>query len=106
MIETEDELLTTWRIMPSDFDMLLKGNEIQAVRIQDHDKKFLNYEGKLSKGNGSVIFFDRGYSKIIKRHYNTAKFILSGQIFKGVLNLILLKDDVYNIQYFAETANG
>ena len=102
MIETGDDLLLTWRIMPSDLDILLMSNEIQAVRIQDHEKYFLDYEGSLSTGNGSIVLFDQGNSKILKRRNNTLNVLLSGQVFIGSIQLTSIKDNTYNILYFPE----
>ena len=102
MIETGDDLLLTWRIMPSDLDILLMSNEIQAVRIQDHEKYFLDYEGSLSTGNGSIVLFDQGNCKILKRRNNTLNVLLSGQVFIGSIQLTSIKDNTYNILYFPE----
>ena len=88
--------------MPSDLDILLMSNEIQAVRIKDHEKYFLDYEGSLSTGNGSIVLFDQGNSKILKRRNNTLNVLLSGQVFIGSIQLTSIKDNTYNILYFPE----
>ena len=105
MIEMQDqELLITWRIMSSDMDLLLKGSEIKAFRIQDHEKYFLNYEGSLSSGNGFVKFFDFGESELIKKSNDNIIFTLSGQVLTGTLHIKLLKEKIYKIKYFPEYA--
>lgn len=100
MIETDGDLLPTWRIMPSDLDRLLNGQEIKAVRIRDHEKRFLDYEGSLSAGNGSVKIFDRGNSELLKQNDRNITAAFSGRVLKGTLRLVFLKENEYRVRYF------
>ena len=100
MIETGDDLLITWRIMPADLEMLIKGNEVKISRILDHEKYFLDFEGDLSSGKGSVSIYDQGNSRIIKNLTDTFVFELSGQIFQGRIELFQVKNELFKIQYF------
>jgi hypothetical protein len=88
MIETkENEMLTTWRIALSDLDLLQKGAEVKAQRIQNHKKFFLDYEGPLSSGKGSIIIFDSGFCKINLKAGNRFECEISGEIFKGIIRI-------------------
>ncbi|MBN2040270.1 MAG: hypothetical protein JW864_09530 [Spirochaetes bacterium] len=103
MIETEDELLKTWRIVPSDLDLLSNGKEIMGVMIQGHDKNFLSYEGPLSAGKGSVRILDQGNTELLENVNNTVILTITGEMFKGTLCLSLIKKDIFNIKYLPDT---
>ena len=53
LLESGDVLLT-WRFPSADLE------EQVALRIQDHQRKYLDYEGEISDGRGQVKLWDRG----------------------------------------------
>jgi hypothetical protein len=82
MLEEDDSLLT-WRIEPHLFEDLKKGLAIESQQISSHRKEYLNYQGPISCGRGSVKLVDSGSCK--KTGGNS--LFLSGKIFHGNLNI-------------------
>ncbi len=80
MIEKDDTLLT-WRIGLDDYKKMLNGDPASAVKIQDHDRKYLNYQGPVSCGRGNVKLIDSGKYKVLGRN----NFFLQGEIISGTL---------------------
>jgi hypothetical protein len=80
MFEKNDALLT-WRIGLDDYRKMLNGEPASAVKIQDHDRKYLNYQGPVSCGRGHVKLIDSGKYKEISNN----NFFLHGDIVSGNL---------------------
>jgi len=80
MFEKEDTLLT-WRLGLDDYKKMLNGKTASALRIQDHDRKYLNYQGPVSCGRGHVKLIDSGKYKVISNNI----FLLHGDIVSGNL---------------------
>ena len=51
--------LTTWQV-PVDPRTILNGIPVKIVRIQDHDLRFLQYEGPVQNNTGKVKLADYG----------------------------------------------
>ena len=78
MLESE-ETLATWSLPP----MALPIGEFQcpAKRLPDHRKRYLDYEGPVSDGRGTVRRIDAGtFERLDER-----RFRLNGSVFAGVL---------------------
>lgn len=82
MLEEDDSLLT-WRIEPGNFEELKIGKTVEALRINNHRMEYLDYEGPISCGRGSINLVDTGNYK--KTGENS--LVLSGKIFSGNLNI-------------------
>lgn len=81
MIEEDDSLLT-WRIKPDLFENLKNGLTIESQQISNHSKDYINCQGPISCGRGSVKVIDAGSCK--KNGGNS--LFLSGKIFHGNLD--------------------
>lgn len=80
----EAESLLTWRItaLPDDSNKTING-----IKIFDHDKKFLNYEGPVNKGLGQVKIEDSGEYEILKKQESCWTVKLVGKKIPGVFEL-------------------
>ena len=83
-------VLATWRLAtkPTGRSAL----PIEAVRIDDHRKKFLVYEGPLSDGQSMVSRFDHGSYRLLDDNPQRWVFQLNGQILYGRFCLAHLLD--------------
>ncbi|MFC1669155.1 DNA polymerase ligase N-terminal domain-containing protein [Spirochaetota bacterium] len=99
MVEHGDSLLT-WQIDKSDIENLLVGKKITCRKIQDHRKKYLDYEGPISCDRGRVNIYDSGeYSNINWREENK-ELIVNGAILKGKLRITKSKDPEYFLEVY------
>ena len=73
MLETQ-LLLWTWRF--DDFPG--SEGEQECVRIQDHEQKFLEYEGKLSPGMGEVKIVEAGTFDLLSAREDQIHFRARG----------------------------
>ena len=90
MLEKDDFLLT-FRVYKSPKE--LPGQSVKAVKIFDHPKKFLTYEGTVNKGKGSVQIADKGTFQIQSQNSSRIEMILTGRILKGCFTLNQLEGD-------------
>ena len=83
MLENANSLLT-WRIttLPSG-----ENKAINGVKIFDHDKKFLNYEGPVNNGKGSVKIYDSGKYQILEKQECYWTLRLAGRNISGIFTL-------------------
>ncbi len=83
MLEDSDSLLT-WRItaLPSSEDKTING-----VKIFDHDKKFLSYEGPVNNGQGAVEISDSGKYEILEKQECCWTLRLAGENISGIFEL-------------------
>ena len=90
MIEQADSLLT-WRIgfCPSAFP----DTPFEAVKIFDHPLRFLDYEGPVQNGTGSVAREDVGRCEMISQSTNSYKFTLEGLVLHGGFELTCQSGD-------------
>lgn len=86
----QDDALATWQLAekPAGPDAL----PIPAVRIFDHRKKYLDYEGPISGDRGSVTRFDGGELRIHETGQQRWLFDLAGHIFCGRFCLTRVPD--------------
>jgi len=87
MLEHGD-ILKTWRIDKAPDQV---GKEpTPAVRIFDHDLKFLTYEGPVNEGAGHVRITDAGTFETLEESQNQIRIDFYGKILSGefVLNQI------------------
>lgn len=61
--------------------------EIPAKKIQDHRLMYMDYEGPLSRGRGSVRQLDKGTYEMISRSATSLEFRLAGRTMKGIFRL-------------------
>ena len=78
------QMLWTWRFegFPG------SASEQSCQRIQDHDARFLTYEGSLSPGNGSVRIVERGTFDLLSARENEVHFTARGQKVSGACRLL------------------
>ncbi|OQA00391.1 MAG: hypothetical protein BWY69_01737 [Planctomycetes bacterium ADurb.Bin401] len=87
MIEWGD-VLKTWRLenppekLTGDFDKLSPG-KTKATPIQDHDKKFLTYQGPVNNGTGTAEIVDEGTCTIELDDGKILKVDFAGRVLKS-----------------------
>ena len=90
MLEAAD-YLTTFRLdRPPE---IIAQQPVRAVKIFDHQLKFLTYEGTVNKGTGSVQLAETGVYQTIQKDENRVEMKLMGKILKGRFVLSLVEDD-------------
>ena len=94
MLENEDSLLT-WRIEADIFDDFRKGITVEALKINNHRKVYLQFQGPISCGRGYVKLIDSGNYELT----DDDSFFLSGKKFCGKVNIVN-KDDSGKIFLF------
>ena len=79
------ETLATWSISvpPEDF-LKFSG---KAMRIQDHRKIYLDYEGEISGGRGEVRRWDTGTYTLLADGEKTWEILLCGERIAGKVSL-------------------
>jgi hypothetical protein len=77
-------LLWTWRFQ----DFPGSEPEQPCERIQDHDRKFLEYEGELSPGNGSVRIVAGGTFDLLSAREDEVDFTARAQTVAGSCRLV------------------
>ncbi len=78
------ELLPTWRLLQNP---LTTSGDIPAEPIADHPPHFLEYEGPLHEGRGSVRRLDRGAATILNFDSRNLRAGLSGVHVCGEVNI-------------------
>ena len=84
MLERGDVLLT-WQLTSRPTDRAAR--PIECVRIADHRKRYLDYEGPISGGRGIVTRFDRGRFEFLEFTEDRITFELSGDVLNGRFRL-------------------
>jgi len=80
MLEQEDGLLT-WQMLAEP-----RGRDafpVDCIRISDHRKFYLDYEGPVSGGRGVVSRFDHGTYERLSADEQTWTIVLNGQRLRG-----------------------
>ncbi|MCC7291261.1 MAG: hypothetical protein IT449_04260 [Phycisphaerales bacterium] len=100
MLEHEGVLLT-WQLPSPDLSML----PLQTRRIADHRLAYLEYEGPLSGGRGSVTRVEAGRVTIRDLHATLCAFHLSGGRSEGAFRLELadVPDGHWRLRSAADT---
>ena len=79
------DTLPTWRLIQNP---LAVPGEIAAEPIAEHDRRFLEYEGPLREGRGSVRRLDRGEAEVELREARRLVALLGGQWLRGRFELL------------------
>ncbi len=82
MLEKEDALLT-WRIADDIFEDFRKGITVEALKINNHRKEYLQFQGPINCGRGSVKLIDSGSYEMT----DEGSFFLSGKKIYGKVNI-------------------
>ncbi len=82
-----DQPLATWQLL-SPPELLAAGQQMPARRIQDHRQAYLDYQGPVSKGRGSVQFLDRGQYELLYADQGRWSVRLDGTLLKGPYELL------------------
>ncbi len=85
MLEVGD-VLATWRIGRPAAD-LAEGEAIDATALGDHRLAYLDYEGDLTDGRGSVTLADAGEYETLQRTDDLWRFELRGRSARGAFEL-------------------
>lgn len=88
MLETGD-VLRTWALAAEPAD----GASCSAGRLPDHRPLYLEYEGEISGGRGTVSRFDRGEYGPIQEDAESLIVRLSGTKLRGTATLRQIGDD-------------
>ncbi len=83
--------LQTFRLDTPPDQLLTK--PAQAVKIDDHDPKFLTYQGPVNKGAGKVEIADKGTYKIKKDDRHFIEMDMVGKILKGSFKITHTQKD-------------
>lgn len=84
MLDTNpDELLATWSFAPQ--KLPLGPVSIPAERLPDHRRIYLDYEGPIGGGRGTVRRIDSGTFQVLEKN----RFRLFGQWFCGTLSVLV-----------------
>lgn len=81
--------LATWRLEHDPAELLPRGSEAQtpALKIADHRKHYLTYEGPVSGGRGSVHRLDEGWATVLEEEPYGWVVRMAGRIFCGLYAL-------------------
>lgn len=79
------ESLQSWQIPSPLLPDLLAGREIASLRIQDHRRGYLDYQGPVSCDRGRVEILDTGEYTLGTESPPSLTITLSGRIFRGTL---------------------
>ena len=74
--------LTTWQFDASPAD-LVPGQALRGVRLPDHRRLYLDYEGPISNGRGQVTRVDRGVGELREPQPDFLELALRGQRLRG-----------------------
>ena len=98
-----DDTLATWRIA-ADPLAISPGERIEAARIHDHRKAYLDYAGAVSGGRGRVEPQDSGQLSVTSDDDDVWTFELSGSILQGRFELRCgaHDDDMWTLQRAAD----
>ena len=82
----EDDALATWRLHRH--PQTVSDHPIGAVRIADHRKVYLTYEGPVRSGRGQVHIVDAGTYTVLHRDADTLRIEFSGRVLNGQCLLV------------------
>lgn len=82
----DGQVLATWQfaLPPAEVDK----TELSAVKLPDHRRHYLTYEGPVSKGRGEVKFYDRGQCEVVAQLADRMEIIFRGNCLQGRFELI------------------
>ena len=88
-----DGVLRTWRMDRGPGE--LPDRVAHAVRIFDHELRFLEYEGPVNKGKGSVRIADRGDFEVCGESGESLVLEFDGAVLMGRFDLRALGEDEF-----------
>lgn len=83
------EVLRTWSLQQSPDS----GGEIVAKVLPNHRKLFLDYEGTISEGRGSVSRWGFGTYRLLEESFRTVRAELVGERIAGEVTLSRQNDE-------------
>jgi hypothetical protein len=87
----DGQSLATWQIMVSPSEIGQAGR-ISATKLPDHRRAYLDYQGPVSKGRGTVTPVDKGACEVIHRSDDLWRVNFRGQVFSGIFELACQED--------------
>jgi len=89
LLENEQETLWTWRINDVEFfSQPAENRSISAVRIFDHRKLYLDFEGELSGSRGRVMQIDTGTWQFVRQNKNRLVIETDSHLFSGTWSFL------------------
>ena len=85
--------LVTWRVDAG--PEKLADNVASAVRIADHELRFLTYQGSVNKGEGSVEIAAKGTYILIDSNDNTITTQLKSKEISGKFHLTIINENIW-----------
>jgi hypothetical protein len=99
MLEQEG-ILRTWALAAEPQD----GLPIPATALDDHRLAYLDYEGEISGGRGSVARCDRGDYQTIRNTADRLEVTIAGEQWKGRVTLTKEEDQRWRFVFAADAA--
>ncbi|OPX24012.1 MAG: hypothetical protein B1H04_03060 [Planctomycetales bacterium 4484_123] len=89
--------LATWRLetLPAE---LGPGQHVEAIALPDHRLAYLDYEGPISRGRGSVRIVETGSYRLEAQEEGCWRFELLGRNFDGQFILRRLAGERWSLQ--------
>jgi hypothetical protein len=94
------ERLVTWQLL-DDPRMLTASpapGAVRARRIADHRRAYLDYEGPVSGGRGSVSRVDRGHYALVEQQADRWVLQLAGVLLNGRFQLTATHGELWELQ--------
>jgi hypothetical protein len=89
------EGLATWRLSENPIDQTERA--IAAAPIGDHRRVYLDFEGDIGRGRGSVTRVDRGHSRVTAHDSRQIQLKLFGRRLRGEFRLTTREDAVVEL---------
>jgi hypothetical protein len=80
----DGDILLTWRLMELPTE---RGEPVAAVKLADHRREYLSYEGPVSGGRGEVRRADEGEFAWVLREAERVEIDASGELLGGCVVL-------------------
>ncbi|MFH1615274.1 MAG: DNA polymerase ligase N-terminal domain-containing protein [Planctomycetota bacterium] len=94
MLEQEKHLLT-WRL-PLPPEKLLHQSS-PAIKIFNHNLKFLTYQGPVNKGTGRVQIADEGTYSLLNIQPELIRIHLQGKHIKGIFTIRMIHNNQWSL---------
>lgn len=90
----QGQALATWQLAsdPASLAPADTQTAISARRIADHRRAYLDYEGPISRGRGTVTRVDRGIYELTRQTSSEWGIRLEGQLLSGDFRLTAIGD--------------
>jgi len=80
-------VLATWQIPVCPIEIGQTGT-ISAIKLPDHRRRYLDYEGPVSRDRGEVRLVDKGTYKVLARDEGLWRVKLCGGVLQGTFELV------------------